>query len=275
MTLGGDGVSGEIVIANNKNRDVTTQTRVLMGINRQNRLTSDVTKQRISAVHSGRVWSSKHKINHKLSQERRSARTLNQKLNTRKQIILLCGGPDRCGKTNILREIERLTDVPYYKASNEHRNFVSSQEHFINELRYSDPKMVDFLYQTGISVLVDRSYMCEFSYAQFFNRSTDMRMLRELDNEYAKLNTKILICTRKSFIGIKDDLDPKLDEVALQKISSLYQDFIKWTKCQTYTLYVDDENLDREIDEVLRFMGYTDMERMLMTLKKDTVGNDD
>lgn len=183
-------------------------------------------------------------------------RTQNQKLDTRSQVVLLCGGPDCCGKTNILREIERLTGIPYYKARNEHRNFVSSQEHFINELRYSDPKMVDFLYQTGVSVLVDRAYMCEFSYAQFFDRATDMRMLRKLDDEYARLGAKILICTRKSFVGIKDDLNPKLDEHALQRLSVLYQNFVKWTKCQTYTLYVDDEDLNREVNEISQFVGF-------------------
>lgn len=183
-----------------------------------------------------------------------NVRAQNQKLDTRSQVVLLCGGPDRCGKTNILREIERLTGIPYYKASLEHRNFVSSQEHFINELRYSDPKMVDFLRQTGVSVLVDRAYMCEFSYAQFFDRPTDMCVMRELDDEYARLGAKILICTRKSFVGVKDDLNPKLDERALTRLSELYQDFVKWTRCQTYTLYVDDADLQREVNEVLRFI---------------------
>jgi hypothetical protein len=186
-----------------------------------------------------------------------------------KQTILLCGGPDRCGKSNILAELERILKIPVFKASNEHENFLSSQDRFLLELKYSDFRMTDLLYQTGLSVLVDRSYVCEWVYSQFFNRKTDMSMLRKLDNLYSKMNAQILICTRKSFLGIKDDLDSRLDEPALEKISSLYQDFIKWTKCQTYTLYVDDENLEREVDEVLRFMGYTDMERMLMTAKKD------
>lgn len=187
----------------------------------------------------------------------------------RPQVVLLCGGPDRCGKTNILREIERLTGIPYYKASNEQRNFLSSQDHFINELRYSDPKMVDFLHQTGVSVLVDRAYMCEFSYAQFFDRATDMRMLRELDDEYARLGARILICTRKSFVGIEDDLNPKLDEHALQRLSDLYQDFVKWTKCLTYTLYVDDEDLDREVNEALEFMGFSETDRLVLGARYD------
>ncbi len=256
MTPGGDGISGAVVIASNQNRETTMSTRVLMGIKRRNRVLSDDHRRQISETHAGRSWSPEHRVKHKLAQEKRVIRLQNQKLNDGdSQLVLLCGGPDRCGKTNILRELERITGVPYYKAGNEHRNFLFSQDYFINELRYSDPKMVDFLYQTGASVLVDRAYMCEFSYAQFFNRNTDMQMLRELDASYARLGAKILICTRRSFVGIQDDLSPQIDEHALQKLSDLYMTFVKWTKCQTYVLYVDDENLDREVNEVLEFVG--------------------
>lgn len=174
--------------------------------------------------------------------------------NVKKQLVLLCGGPDRCGKTNILRELERRLHVPYFKASGEHNNFLTSQNNFVNELRYADPRFCDLLYQTGHSVLVDRAYMCEWVYSQFFDRETDMRMLRVMDSMYAKLGAKILICTRKSFLGIKDDLDSNIDEEALQKISSLYMEFVKWTRCETYVLYVDDEDLDREVTEILEFV---------------------
>lgn len=177
------------------------------------------------------------------------------------QTILLCGGPDRCGKSNILTELERITGIPKFKASNEHQNFLSLQGRFILELRYADFRMVDLLYQTGLSILVDRAYMCEWVYSQFFNRETDMMALRKIDNMYAKMDAKIVICTRKSFAGIKDDLDSRLDEIALQKISDLYLDFIKWTKCKTCMLYVDDEDLYREVNEVLQFMGYNKEER--------------
>jgi hypothetical protein len=167
----------------------------------------------------------------------------------------MCGGPDRCGKSNIIAELSLRLHIPVFKASNEHENFLSRQDRFINELRYADPRMHDLLHQTGLSVLVDRAYPCEWVYSQFFKRETDWLMLRTMDEKYAKLGTKIVICTRKSFAGIKDDLNPKLDEVALQKLSDLYADFVKWTKCKTYTLYVDDENLDREVNEIIAFLN--------------------
>lgn len=173
------------------------------------------------------------------------------------QLVLLCGGPDMCGKTNILRELEKRLNVPYFKASGEHENFLTAQNRFLNDLRYADPRVVDILNQTKMSILVDRAYMCEWVYSAYFDRETDVTMLRKMDDAYAKLGAKILICTRKSFAGIKDDLDSKLEEVALQKISVLYAKFVKWTKCQTYTLYVDDEDINREISEIMTFLKGT------------------
>lgn len=168
-----------------------------------------------------------------------------------KQLILLCGGPDRCGKTNILEALERKLRISKFKASGEHENFLSSQDQFLNELRYADPRIADFLFQTGVSVLMDRGYMCEFVYSQFFGRETDYSTLRKLDIQYARMNAVILICTRKSFDGIQDDLDPKLDGTALQEISNLYDTFIEWTKCRVIKLFVDDEDLEREVTEIM------------------------
>lgn len=167
-----------------------------------------------------------------------------------KQKIILCGGPDRCGKTNILQELSNRTLIPYFKAKDEHKNFLYSQNNFINELRFADPRTIDFLSQTGYSVLVDRAYMCEWVYSRFFNRKTDEKMLSYIDEEYSKLGAQILICTRKSFVGIQDDLNPKIDQYALEKISNLYNRFMYWTKCKTFKIYVDNENLNQQIIEI-------------------------
>lgn len=254
MTRGGDGVTGEVVVRSNKQRQVTTETRAKMGLSGRTRQTSEVTRARLSSASKGRKFSVEHGKNHKLSQEKRSRRTSNLRLVLEDQRVLLCGGPDRCGKTNILKELERRTGIPYFKATTERSNFVSSQERFINELRYADPRVADILYQTGWSMLIDRGYMCEWVYARFFDRPTDMKALRVMDNEYKKIGAKILICTRKSFAGIQDDLDPRIDEQALTRISGLYEEFSRWTKCKTHTLFVDDEDLEREVNEVLTYL---------------------
>lgn len=171
------------------------------------------------------------------------------------QVLFVCG-PDRCGKTQIARELSRLTRIPYFKASSEHKAFLGDQRAFIDEIRHADPRMVDFIEQTGMSVIFDRGFPCEGVYSLFFKRPTDAAALRHLDEAYAKLGARVLICTRRSFAGVVDDLNPKLGKDALEEISRLYQLFATYSRCQTHTMYVDDEDLERETNEALTFMGY-------------------
>lgn len=175
----------------------------------------------------------------------------------KKQRVWMIVGPDMTGKTHIAKRLEEDTGfhVRYFKASSEHASFLGDQKSFLQELRYADPRVCDFIRQVGCSVIMDRAYPCEYAYAMFFGRETDGRALEFIDEQYAALGAKVLICTRKSFAGIKDDLNPRIDETALTKLSGLYQDFARWTKCQTYTLYVDDEDLDREVREAMDFLN--------------------
>ena len=64
----------------------------------------------------------------------------------------------------------------------------------------------------------------------------------------------LVLCYRSSFAGINDDLDPLINEVILNKLQDKYFEFASWTKCKLLKLNVDDENLNREINEVLKFM---------------------
>lgn len=172
----------------------------------------------------------------------------------RQQIIVL-DGPDMCGKTQIARELSHRTGVPYYKASDEHQAFVGKQDYFVNSLKYSDTRLVDFIRQTETSVIFDRCWPSEFVYAKFFDRPTDLETLWEIDRRYAQLGAKIIFCTRTSFEGIHDDLKPDwIGPHELERLNSLYQDFAMMTKCEIKWLIVDDENLDREVTEIQKFL---------------------
>lgn len=163
-------------------------------------------------------------------------------------------GPDRCGKTQIAKELSKILKIPVYKASSEHENFLNKQNHFLNDLQYADPARLDLIKQLNCSIIFDRWFPCEFVYSTFFNRETDLKAIAFLDSEYAKLDTKIIFCTRKSFVGIQDDLNSVLNQKALEQISIIYEDFLQQSMCVSYKLYVDDENLNREIKEIIEFL---------------------
>lgn len=177
------------------------------------------------------------------------------------QKIIILAGCDMTGKTQIAHELARRLNIPYFKASSEHEAFLTSRnesrsELFLNQLRYADPRMLDFLKQTGHSVVKDRAFPCEYVYSGVFKRMTDYQMLCHIDEQYAKLGTKIVVTSRSSYEGIVDDLDPTLDSKILQKIDYGYIEFMSWTKCDIMRLNVDDEDLNREVTDVLNWLNY-------------------
>jgi len=175
-----------------------------------------------------------------------------------KQSLTFFVGPDRCGKTEIAKELSRITGIPYFKASSEHDAFLSSRvsklELFLNQLRYADPRVMDLLKQTGQSVIFDRGFPCEYAYSKVFNRKTDDKMLRHLDEQWSKVDVRIVLCCRSDYTHVIDDLDPTVKGETLQQIHDAYVDFACWTQCQVLKLNVDDENLEREVNEVLGFI---------------------
>lgn len=171
------------------------------------------------------------------------------------QHVIIFLGPDRCGKTNIAQELSIQTGIPYFKPSEERLTYLNNQNKFIFDIKYADPRMADFLYQTGHNVIFDRGYPCEWVYSNFLNRQTDHTILRFIDDIHYKIGTKMIITYRSSYDNIVDDIDENLAGNQLKKIEELYREFSKWTNCQCYFLNVDSENLEEEIVQVNKFLN--------------------
>lgn len=183
-------------------------------------------------------------------------------------------GPDMCGKTQIAKAVSHVTGVPYFKASSEHDSYLSSKvtrrEAFLNQLRYADPRVFDVLKQTGHGIVFDRAYPCEMVYSSVMGRETDHTMLDHMDAMWASLGTQVVVCYRSSYEGIVDDLDAGIDAATLRRLHEGYESFSRMTRCEVLRLNVDDENLLREVEAVLAFMGYGahDRNRMVIELTK-------
>lgn len=177
-----------------------------------------------------------------------------------KQRIIMFIGCDRCGKTNIAHKLSTVTGMPVFKASSEHDAFLScktsKRELFLNQLRYADPRVFDILKQTGWSIIFDRGFPCEYAYSKVMGRETDQEMLRHMDEMWATLGTEIIWCQRKSYEGIADDIDPTMAGAKLQAIHDAYEEFAARTRCSVLRLNVDDEDLCREVNDILQFMGW-------------------
>lgn len=167
-----------------------------------------------------------------------------------KQRIVFVVGPDMCGKTEISQALSEAMSIPRFKASSEHDTYLNHQDRFLQQLRIIEPRMLDFLKQTGHSVVFDRGYPCEWAYSHVLKRETDMKVLNDVDAAMSLMDAHIVVCRRSSYKGIVDDLDPTTKEERLQQLDNAYVDFSRWTKCRTLLLNVDDEDLKREVDEI-------------------------
>ncbi len=165
------------------------------------------------------------------------------------QRVIILEGPDQCGKTQISKELARRLNIPYFKNNDEHKYFLSDPGYFINAVRYVDTYFTSYLEASGASVILDRAWPSEWVYSQVLGRNTDMSVLRELDRRHNQLGTVIVIPTRSSYVGIRDDYDAVSKN--LQQIHDMYLKFAAWTTCRVLKLNVDDENLEREISVIM------------------------
>lgn len=185
---------------------------------------------------------------------RRSLGKLTEEIQMKQQIIAVVG-PDMCGKTEISKALSKSMNLPYFKASSEHETYLKHPDRFIHQLRYADTRMVDFLKQTGASVVFDRAWPCEYAYSKVFDRQTDLTVLERIDREMASLGTRIIVCHRTSYKGIVDDIDPNIKEDRLVTLDQAYIEFTTFTRCSTLVLNVDDENLKRELSDISTWLS--------------------
>lgn len=154
------------------------------------------------------------------------------------QRIVIWEGPDMCGKTNIATAYSQYSCIPLYKNSGELSHKLDS-DYFVNTLRYYETHIINFISKLKIDVMFDRSYPSEWVYSQAFNRKTDGSVLHFVDETYAKMNAKIILCRRTNYDGIKDDLHSVIDSEKLKRLDELYERFMNWTVCDCETIFVD------------------------------------
>ena len=170
-------------------------------------------------------------------------------------MLLIIDGVDMTGKTQIGRTLSSMLNVPYFKHSNEWRQFEGEQEFFKKSLQYGATFVVDFIEQTGVNAIMDRFTPSEYVYSRLLLRPTDLSVLEDLDQRLAKMGAKQVICRRKNYIQADDRYPELLTVDKIRRADTLYEKFIDWTRVPTFTLWVDDEDIDRECDEVIKFLG--------------------
>ena len=170
-------------------------------------------------------------------------------------MIIAFEGVDRCGKTEISRELSRQLGSPVFKNTGEWSTDLKDATYFKNLLVYGGTFLIDFISQVKPDVIFDRYYPSEWVYSRYFRRDTNDDILRKIDQKFSDIGGKIILCRRKSYYGIFDDMHEYLDSGALSALDKIYEDFAEWTKCEVFTLWVDDEDLGRQISEIKSWLN--------------------
>jgi len=168
------------------------------------------------------------------------------------QQIIIIEGHDGGGKTTISKELSNILNIPRFKYTQCEEHFAAKYD-FLLRTYFDQSMFIEFLEQTGYSIILDRCYPSEWVYSKVFARPMDEIFIDELDKKYAKLNTKIVICEKKNFIGeFKDDY-VKISEIV--SIKKIYRRFINFTECETLLLDTAKQDLNGDIKKIIKFIG--------------------
>jgi len=164
-------------------------------------------------------------------------------------------GPDRCGKSEISADLVRQLGYAYFKNADEWSTDLRTPEYFKNLLTYGGTFLTSFLCQVRPNVVLDRYYPSEWVYSRVFKRDSNEEVVRKIDTKFSMAGGCIVLCRRKSYDGIKDDLHDYIDSAVLKELDRQYEEFSSWTKCKLLTLWVDDKDLCRQTADIRSWLG--------------------
>ena len=169
------------------------------------------------------------------------------------QKIIILTGHDCSGKTTIAKELSRSIHVPYFQNTLTKEYLKKGREYLVNAMRFDQDYILQFLEQTGYSVIFDRAYESEWVYSRVMNYITDERKIWDIDRKFAVMNAHMVIC-HKDLRNYQDDTFSVED--GGYRARDYYFDFHKLTLCRSLLLNTDDENLDKQITTIMRWANF-------------------
>ena len=147
----------------------------------------------------------------------------------RNQSIFIFGGPDRCGKTTVAKALAKMLNIPYFKPTNQQWFAMNDPGAFAKQTEWGEPKMLDFIVQTGISVVIDRGFPCDWAYSKVLERDTAWQTIYALDDEYARLGATFVVMLRDTYNNVDEEWKKMTPEV-LKELDHEYRNFAAMTK---------------------------------------------
>jgi len=152
----------------------------------------------------------------------------------KRQTILLVESTDDKLKTNIALQLANRFRIPYFK------NYAQRDIDFENSFVkiYGHTCILQFLEQTGYSVVLDSSYPKEYAQARASNLPVDYNNLAEIDRRFSKLNAHVLILAQNTYL-LED---------------SKYPEFAAFSKCKSNLIMIENKSQGQIFEEALEFI---------------------
>ena len=171
-----------------------------------------------------------------------------------KNKIILFEGFDNTGKTTIAKELSKLLRFQYFKNPAEKERFgipdLIDKEAMI-EARYL-VNLLEQVFFEGLGIIFDRNIPSHFVYSKAFNRKFNLAGIIEIDKKLAELGAVIIFCYKTKILNYSDSL---VDESKSEQVNSLYYKYFSMSKMKYLFLNTDDEDLKRQINTILSFLG--------------------
>ena len=170
------------------------------------------------------------------------------------QKIILFGGCDGCGKTTIAKELARVLGIPYFKPTGQARTARDNHYAFEMQTVWAEPKLLDFLKQTGHSAVIDRGFPCDWAYSLALGRERSTEWLdaiHELDRGYAELGALLVFTLKKDYSLARPDSDKRIDRKMLETLDLNYRSYYETSQCAGLLLETDDEDLMSQVTTIL------------------------
>lgn len=168
------------------------------------------------------------------------------------QNIIILEGGDCTGKSEIARELKRIFGFETYRPTRQDVMRQGTQIEKIKNQILEGIALVDILSQSRHSLVFDRYYPSEWVYSKVFQRPQHLEELTKVDEAFASIGAKIVICFKTNFSNYSDDIIPI--EKCLE-INKTYIDFSLWTRCFTSMLDTTAVDLNLEIAHILGILN--------------------
>jgi len=170
--------------------------------------------------------------------------------------IIIFAGADKSGKTTLAKMLAEKLNIDYYKKNKQcglfHDNIAS-----YHSLMYDNDILLDIIKQKKTGIILDRSFICEYSYSKTYNRHTNFIKIKELDEQFYKLNAKIIFCYNSNYKFNFTDECVNVNDV--DSINNHYLYYLQYeTNMKNFILDISKNSIEENLIQIIKFIKNED-----------------